>query len=167
MGSCCQWRHSKDACITTEILGTLGVSIDPFLGPSVTPVTSIKHNLVAGSFAAWFWSGSYSHGHRVKDGSVTDALSAISNTIKLAGKPSQFYCSDGKYQLFSEMVVKGFWRNNPPTVLQLAVPVMVPQVVCCAGLATTTPGTRRIGCLVMVVFYFLLQVGEYTKPRRV
>ena len=32
---------------------------------------------------------------------------------------------------------------------------------------STDPFVRRIGCLILVGFYFLLRVGEYTKPRTV
>ena len=138
--------------------------IDPFLGPTVAP---IERDIVTGAFAARVRSGSYGLGHRVKAGSVTDALSAISKTIELAGRPSQLYRSDGKYQLFIERVVEGFCRNDPPTVPQLAVPVVVAHSAFGTFASSPSPSVRRTSCLVIVAFYFLLRVGEYIKPRRV
>ena len=54
---------------------------------------------------------------------------------------------------------------DPPTIPQLAVPVIVPHIAYDNNVKTLDPVLRRIGCLVLVAFYFLLRVGEYTKPR--
>ena len=48
---------------------------------------------------------------------------------------------------------------------QLAVPVSVPSTDYTEIKMSTDPLIRRISCLVLVAFYFLLRVGEYTKPR--
>ena len=85
----------------------------------------------------------------------------------MAGKPSALYRRDNKYQLFLERELEGFQREDPPSVPQLAVPVTVHHAAFTDGITSTDPFVRRIGCLILVGFYFLLRVGEYTKPRTV
>ena len=80
-------------------------------------------------------------------------------------KSSQLYRAEKKYQLHLERVVEGFRRMDPPMIPQLAVPVTVPHTAYDNNVKNLDPILRRIGCLVLVAFYFLLRVGEYTKPR--
>ena len=56
---------------------------------------------------------------------------------------------------------------DPPSIPQLAVPVIVPHQHYKDNVRNPDPFIRRIGCLMLVAFYFLLRVGEYTKPRYV
>jgi hypothetical protein len=64
-------------------------------------------------------------------------------------------------------MVEGYRRLDPPTTPQLAVPVAVPNACFKAGLLSSDPATKAAGCLALIAFYFLLRVGEYTKPRMV
>ena len=64
-------------------------------------------------------------------------------------------------------MVEGFRREDPPSIPQLAVPVIVPNACYEACIASDDPKTRSSGCLVLIAFYYLLRVGEYTKPRTV
>ena len=100
-------------------------------------------------------------------GGVSEALTSVSKTINLSGNPSDLYRGDNKYQLFLERELEGFQRKDPPSVPQLAVPVTVPHSAFTDGIISTDPFVRLIGCLILVDFYFLLRVGEYTKPRTV
>ena len=56
-------------------------------------------------------------------------------------------------------------REDPPAIPQLAVPVTVPNEMARAGYASTSPLLQAIGDLALIAFYYLLRVGEYTKPR--
>ena len=147
------WNHWANYATAT--------GINPFLDKSVPPE---ERDIIAGAFAAWVRTGSYGRGNQIKVSGVTDALAAISKTIDLAGQPSQIYRTDQKYQLFIKRVVEGFRREDPPSVPQLAVPVTLPHKAYTDGLASPEPFNRRTGCLILVAFYFLLKVGEYTKP---
>ena len=135
--------------------------VDPFLD-SVPP---LERDVVTGAFAAWVRTGKYGIGRQIKVDSVTDALAAISKTIELAGKPSPIYRAENKYQLHLKWLVEGFRRLDPPTVPQLAVPVTVPQTAYTNHITNSDPIVRQLACLMLVAFYFLLRVGEYTKPR--
>ena len=64
-------------------------------------------------------------------------------------------------------MVEGYRRLDPPSVPQLAVPVTLAKNAYKAGLLSKNQATTHTGCLVIVAFYFLLRVGEYTKPRTV
>ena len=62
-------------------------------------------------------------------------------------------------------MVEGFRREDPPSVPQLAVPVTVPHYCQALALTTSCEQERATGLLANIGFYFLLRVGEYTKPR--
>ena len=55
--------------------------------------------------------------------------------------------------------------EDPPSVPQLAVPISVPKASFTAGIDSSDPWLQHIGCLVLVAFYYLLRVGEYTMPK--
>ena len=56
---------------------------------------------------------------------------------------------------------------EPLSVSQLAIPVMLPHKAYNDGLASPDPLIWRTGCLILLVFCFVLMVGEYTKPNNV
>lgn len=66
-----------------------------------------------------------------------------------------------------ERLVEGFQRQDPPSTPQLAVPMTVPNLAFTSAMKTNDPHRQAIGCLTLVAFYYLLQVGEYTQPKYV
>ena len=91
----------------------------------------------------------------------SDALAAISKTIDLAGKPSQLYGVENKYQLHLKQVVEVFQQVDTPRIPQLAAPVSVPSTAYTKMKMSNDPLIQRIGCIVLVTFYFLLRVGDH------
>ena len=77
------------------------------------------------------------------------------------------YRADQKYTLAIERMVEGFRREDPPSIPQLAVPVVVPNTCYEACMKSDDKKLKSTGCLVIIAFYYLLRVGEYTKPRMV
>ena len=65
---------------------------DPFLCPK--KVCPIERGIVIGAFATLVRQGVYGRGKNINVSGVSDALSAISKTIKLAGQPSPLYRKD-------------------------------------------------------------------------
>jgi hypothetical protein len=61
--------------------------------------------------------------------------------------------------------IESYRREDPPSVPNLAVPVSVPKHIYKAGMQSTDPKLQAAGCLSMVAFFFLLRVGEYTRPK--
>lgn len=62
-------------------------------------------------------------------------------------------------------MLEGFRREDPPSVPQIAVPITVPNHCMEQGLKSSSPKQQAVGCLVLIAFYYLLRVGEYTKPQ--
>ena len=149
------WRHW---CRYTALF-----KYDPFL--STAPPTD--KDCIICAFGANVRTGVYGRGAQVKVQTVTDALSAISTTIQLASQRSPVYREDQKYTLAIERMVEGFRREDPPSIPQLAVPVIVPNACYEASMKTSNIKLRHTGSLVIIAFYYLLRVGEYTKPRTV
>jgi len=139
--------------------------INPFLHPNSVP--PLERDIIAGAFAARVRSGQYGRRNQIKAGSVTDALAVVSKTIELAGQPSLFYRSKNKYQLVIERMVEGLRRTDAPTVPQLAVPVTVEKRAFTDAVQVKEPFQKQAGLLIMVAFYFLLRVCEYTQLRYV
>ena len=109
--------------------------------------------------------GSYHTGHQIKVQGVTQALAAIRKTVEMAGLPNPIYCAPQKYHLQIEIYVEGMRRKDPPVVPQLSVPVIVPEEMTRASYADDCPKEHAIVDLGVISFYYLLWVGEYTKPR--
>jgi hypothetical protein len=62
-------------------------------------------------------------------------------------------------------MVEGYRREDPPAIPQLAVPITVPNAAYNAAMESSDPKIQATGCLTLIAFYFLLRVGEYTRPR--
>ena len=56
-------------------------------------------------------------------------------------------------------------REDPPSVPQLAVPIAVPEHVLKKAYESEDNILHAIGDLSLIAFYYLLRVGEYTKPK--
>ena len=61
--------------------------------------------------------------------------------------------------------MENYRREDPPSIPNLAVPVTVPTHIYQAGMQSTNPKLQAAGCLTLVAFFFLLRVGEYTRPK--
>ena len=60
-------------------------------------------------------------------------------------------------------MLDGWEKDNPPTIKMLPVEVDVPEYVAKMALMTgVTPLDMAIGDLILIAFYYLLQIGEYT-----
>ena len=88
--------------------------------------------------------------------------------IKLAGLKSLVYRVHNKYTLPIERCIEGWHRQDPPSVPHLALLVSVVN-----QLADTAYGVdNEVACskdqavadLAQCAFYFLLRLGEYTRP---
>lgn len=149
------WRHW---CRYTAAL---------FVDPLLQNTDPIIRDTVLTGFAARVRTGHYGKGRQIKVQGVADALSAISKTIELAGLPSPVYRHHQVYTLAIQRCIEGMRRQDPPAVPQIAVPITVPNFLCTAGAASTNTKAKAIGDLTLIAFYYLLRVGEYTRPRTV
>ena len=61
--------------------------------------------------------------------------------------------------------LEGYRREDPPATPQLAVPISVPKEVQRYAYKTKDVKLQAIGDLSIIAFFYLLRVGEYTKPK--
>ena len=74
--------------------------------------------------------------------------------------------SDRYIKPIADMLI-GFGKEDPATQKKLPVDVDVVELCCALGLAATaTAKDRRVGDLILIAFYYLLRVGEYTNQWR-
>ena len=139
------------------------VGIDPLL-ENTDPLI---RDIVLTAFAARVRTGHYGRGNEIRVSGVTEALSAISKTIELAGYKSPIYRSPNVYNLSIQRLVEGYRREDPPSVPQLAVPVIVPENMAQRAHQSTCPLLQAIADLAIIAFYYLLRVGEYTIAKTV
>ena len=137
------------------------VEVDPLLQHT----NPLIRDMVLTAFAARVRRGYYGRGDQIKVQSVTDSMAAISKTIELAGYRSPVYRADNKYNLQIERAVEGWRREDPPAIPQLAVPVTVPIQMAEAAYLIGSSFARAIADLALIGFFYLLRVGEYTRPR--
>ena len=140
----CGGRMPFTAIRTQDIGGSTGVSGAAMLRSSrLTPssnVPDLERDSIICAYSAQVRIGLYGRGATVKVQTVTDALSAISQTIQLAGKRSLLYRTDQKqYNLTIERMVEGFRWEDPPSVPQLAVPITVPKACFTASCLQDNP----------------------------
>ena len=64
-------------------------------------------------------------------------------------------------------MIEGYRREDPPSTPQLAVPITVANACFDAGMKSDKPDVQAAGCLSLIAFFYLLRVGEYTRPRMV
>jgi hypothetical protein len=133
--------------------------------PHLTDCTSSEQIVIITAFAARVRTGYYGKGETVKVQSVQDALAAISKTIELAGQPSPIYKAEKTYKVPVARLVEGFRRQDPAAIPQIAVPIAVPTQALKTAQASPCPKRQAIGDLCIIAFFYLLRVGEYTKPK--
>ena len=133
--------------------------------PNLVNCSNAEKIILITGFAARVRTGHYGRGRTVRVQSVTKALAAISTTIELAGESSPIYKTEKTYKLPVARLIEGYRREDPPSTPQLALPIAVPEQCLKAGRQSKNPYLSAIGELSIIAFYYLLRVGEYTKPR--
>ena len=136
------------------------LGVDPYLHetPYIYRVRALS------GFAARVRSGVYGRKRQVRACTVNSAITAIGTTISLARgvNPTRVENTNLLLPRLSQMLA-GWRKADPPTVKKLPVAIDVPELLSAVGLA---PGSneldKAIGDLVLIAFYYLLRVGEYT-----
>ena len=111
--------------------------------------------------------GNAGRGHQVRHGSVSDALCAIGKTFEMACLPNPTYQPGayGTHWCPLQQMLTAYKRDDPKVQPQLAVPVAVPEHLLSVINSQSDPQQLAVADLVNIAFYYLLRVGECTKPR--
>lgn len=108
--------------------------------------------------------GHFGRGKRVQTATVSGALTAIGQTIALAVGTNPIKI-EGTGHLLPRLqqMLDGWRKEDPATVKMLPVEADVPELLVTQGQQKgTTELEKAVGDLVMIAFYYLLRVGEYT-----
>ena len=133
--------------------------------PTLSDCTNSEQIIIITAFAARVRTGFYGRGRVVKVQTIKDTPAAISKTIKLAGEQSPIYKTDETYKLPVARLIEGYRRTDPPTVPQIALPVQAIETCLKQGYANDNKLNQAKGDLCIIAFFYMLRVGEYTKPR--
>jgi hypothetical protein len=141
------------------------MGVDPFLQD--TPFT-VRVCLLKG-FVGRVRTGYYGQGQQIQAGSISSAITAIGQAIALAinSNPTKIVGSNKLLPRLQQML-NGFRKADPPTTKQLPVEADVLEFLVKLGLESKACELdQAIGDLTMVMFYYLLRIGEYmTKGAR-
>ena len=109
---------------------------------------------------------SYGRGKRVKSATVRVALSSVGQTLALEGfsMTNPILANEDKLILTLWYLVQSYAKHDGPTLPILAVPIELINYI--VRTFDANIAHIRTAQLVAVAFYFLLRVGEYTKPKR-
>ena len=146
------WRNWRFYCIP--------LGVDPFLQGTQYD----QRARYLSGFAARVRSGGFGRGREVKADTVATALSAVGKEISLVHGVNPIK-TPGSERLIPRLaqMLDGWRKSDPPVEKKLPVEVDVPDYLVKLGLAPeATPLVKAVGDLVMVAFYYLLRVGEYT-----
>ena len=146
------WKH------WTAYVRPLG--LDPYL-QGVRYTTKVH---VLTGFAAQVRHGYFGRGRRVAAGTVVGALTAVGQEIALArgNNPTKVAGSDKLLPRLAQ-IYDGWRKEDPPTTKQLPMEADIPELLaerCRVASASTLD--QAIGDLVLIAFYYLLRVCEYT-----
>ena len=142
----------------TRFVRPLGM--DPYLAN--TPFEEQVRVLTA--FAGLVRVGAFGHGRKVQASTVTSYISSVGQTISLARNANPTKIDGGtKFLPRLSQMLDGFRKEDPPTNKKLPIEVDIPELLCIRGLAESASAQERaVGDLVLLAFYFLWRVGEYT-----
>ena len=83
-------------------------------------------------------------------------------TIALDRGTTALHNELGEYHAPLSLMLDGFKKQDPPSEKKMAVGVDIPEYCCARGLKSKTAKGLAVGDLIIIAFFFLLRVGEYT-----
>jgi hypothetical protein len=110
--------------------------------------------------------GKYGLGNQVKVQSVEWALRHVAQRLVLDGHPDPRRASPGQHSLDLPIawLIKKFRDEDPPAQPKLAIPIST--ITALSKNYRMTPHLDAVTDLVIIAFFYLLRVGEYTSPHR-
>jgi hypothetical protein len=116
-------------------------------------------------FAARIRAGYYGRGRQVTTATVTSAITAIGTTIALACGRNPTKIGDGSDRLLPRVsqMLDGMKKHDPLVMKKLPVEADIPDYIAqCSLRPTATQRELAVADLILIAFYYLLRVGEYT-----
>ncbi len=116
------------------------------------------------TFAVAVWEGKYGLGSQVKVQSVKQALRHVAQGLILDGHPDprQESAALQSLNLPISRLLKKFWDDNLKAEPKLAIPVSM--ITAIANNYRWDPHKEAVTDLIIIAFFYLLQVEEYISP---
>jgi hypothetical protein len=138
------------------------VAVDPYL----RRMSKQTQQWLLLAFAARVRTGYFGRGKQVQQQSVEKALRHVGQALLLAGFPDPRRSYGAKeLDLAFRHTLKSLKEADPVPKPQLALPV---ETIAAAAVPAQSPGAsaraRAVADLIVIAFFFLLRVGEYTLP---
>ena len=109
-------------------------------------------------------SGWYGYGRPVANGTVTSALTSVSQAFSVddRGNPLKPHGSKD-YHLAVKVMLDEWKKEDPPTMKKLPIKVDIPEYLVGRAMEPEAgKGRNAIADLTLIAFYYLLHIGEYT-----
>ena len=136
--------------------------------PYLVDCSKAQQAHILATFAVGIRQGEYGRGRRVTAQSVGKALSAVGQTIQMAGydDPTKIY--GGRERILPlRRLLEAYTRADPAPRPQLAVPASTIEFMQAEAERLGRQGrTGAVADLATLAFFYLLRVGEYTMPAR-
>ncbi len=116
-------------------------------------------------FAGRVRTGYYGRGRQITAPAVNSALTAVGTTIALATgvNPTKMIGAQDKLIPRLAQMMAGWKKEDPPTIKKLPVGIDIPEYISlCSLRPTATEHDKAAADLILVAFYYLLRIGEYT-----
>ncbi len=136
------------------------LGLDPLL--QNTPYVHAVRELTG--FAGRVQTGYYGRGRQITAPAVNSYITAIGTTIALATgtNPTKIRGQDKLIPRLAQLMA-GWKKDDPPTLKKLPVGIDIPEYISlCSLRPTATEHERAAADLILIAFYYLLRVGEYT-----
>jgi hypothetical protein len=136
------------------------VGLDPWL--QSVPYRELKQHVHL--YMAMVREGHYGYGRQVRATTVSAALASVNKTILLAinMEPLKVEGTNNFIPIISQ-TLQGWAKEDPPTEKKLLVETdVVEHLVKCSMAPGADSRTKRIADWILIAFYYLLRIGEYT-----
>jgi hypothetical protein len=116
-------------------------------------------------FAGRLRTGYYGRGRQITAAAVTSSITAVGTTIALAtgSNPTKMIGAQDKLLPRLAQMFEGWRKEDPPTQKKLPVGIDIPEYISLCSLRPwATELEKATADLILIAFYYLLRVGEYT-----
>jgi hypothetical protein len=116
------------------------------------------------TFAVAVWEGQYGNGHQAQVQTVACTLQFVSQKLVLDGHPNPRCALPAQHALDLPIVqlLKKHSDEDPPPEPKLAIPIST--ITAIAEKYRWSTYLSAVTDLVIIAFFYLLRVGEYTSP---
>ena len=163
------WRAVDDATVDVDARATTWRNWRSYLerhqlgDPYLQHLSPHERLHVLLAFAAFTRTGALGKGKQVRTGTVTTALRYVGQTFNLAGYSDPRMANEHLHLAITRLF-RSYTNEDPPPNSQIALPVTVFENIQQHECSSANLREQAAADLIIIGFFFLLRVGEYTLP---